>query len=182
MKGLTLAAGIGTLMLPVSAAQAGVLTLGDGYARSCYESSVSENATPAAIATCDLAFAEQALDARDQVATHVNRGIIYYLSGNLRAANSDYDQALAMNPNEPEAWLNKGLSALKGGDSATAVAMFEKALELRTTRPALAYYGRAIANEDRGDLHQAYADLRRAHDLEPRWSLPGEELKRYVVR
>jgi len=49
-------------------------------------------------------------------------------------------------------------------------------------RPALAYYGRAIVNEDLGNVRQAYADLQRARDLEPRWALPTEELARYVVR
>jgi hypothetical protein len=36
--------------------------------------------------------------------------------------------------------------------------------------------------EDTGNLKQAYADLQRARDLEPKWALPGEELKRFVVR
>ena len=26
------------------------------------------------------------------------------------------------------------------------------------------------------------AEMQRARDLEPRWALPGEELKRYIVR
>ena len=182
MRSLTLAAGIAAMVLPVSAAQAGIMTIGEGFARSCFESSEAQRATPAAIETCDRAFSEQALDFHDEVATHVNRGILYYLMGNLSAAHRDYDQAIALNPNEPEAWLNKGMAALKAKDSEAAAPMFEKALALRTVRPALAYYGRAIVNEDRGNIRQAYEDLQRARDLEPRWPLPGEELKRYVVR
>ena len=83
---------------------------------------------------------------------------------------------------EQKAWLNKGMAALKARDSAAAAPMFEKALVLKTARPALAYYGRAIVNEDSGRIREAYADLQRARELEPRWALPGEELKRYVVR
>jgi tetratricopeptide (TPR) repeat protein len=158
------------------------MTIGAGFARSCFEASEQQNATPAAIETCNRAFSEQALEFHDEVATHVNRGILYYLSGNLTAANYDYNQALALNPNEPEAWLNKGMAALKAGNSRSAAPMFEKALALRTMRPALAYYGRAIVNEDSGNIRQAYMDLQRARELEPAWSLPGEELKRYVVR
>jgi len=182
MKSLALAAGIAALALPVSAAQGGIITIGEGFARSCYEASEARIATPANIEACNRAFSEQALDFHDEVATHVNRGILYYLSGNLGPANYDYDQAIAMDPNEPEAWLNKGMAALKAGDSRAAAPMFEKALALKTVRPALAYYGRAIVNEDLGNVRQAYADLQRARDLEPRWPLPGEELKRYVVR
>jgi tetratricopeptide (TPR) repeat protein len=182
MKSLTFAAGIAVLALPLSAAHAGILTIGEGFARSCYDASEAQTATPADIEVCNRAFTEQALEPHDQVATHVNRGILYYLSGNLAAANYDYDQALLLNPNEPEAWLNKGMAALKAGESRAAVPMFEKALALKTVRPALAYYGRAIANEDFGNIRQAYADLQRARELEPGWSLPGKELQRYVVR
>jgi tetratricopeptide (TPR) repeat protein len=182
MKSLTIAAGIATLALPISAAEAGIFTIGEGFARSCFEASEKQIATPAMIETCDRAFTEQALQPHDEVATHVNRGILYYLSGNLTAANWDYDQAIALDPNEPEAWLNKGMAALKAGNSNAAAPMFEKALALRTVRPALAYYGRAIVHEDAGNVRQAYADLQRARDLEPRWALPGEELKRFVVR
>jgi tetratricopeptide (TPR) repeat protein len=182
MKSLTLAAGIAALALPLTAAEAGIITIGEGFARSCYESSEAHVATPAAIEACNRAFSEQALDFHDEVATHVNRGILYYLSGNLRLANLDYDAALALDPREPEAWLNKGMAALKARDSAAAAPMFEKALELKTVRPALAYYGRAIVHEDTGNVRQAYADLQRARELEPRWPLPAEELKRFVVR
>ena len=155
---------------------------GEGFARACYDASEAQTATRADIEVCNRAFTEQALEFHDEVATHVNRGILYYLAANLTAANYDYDQAIAMDPNEPEAWLNKGMAALKAGHSQAAAPMFEKALALKTVRPALAYYGRAIVNEDRGDIRQAYADLQKARELEPRWALPGEELKRYVVR
>ena len=182
MRSLTFAGGIALLALPLSAAQGGIITIGEGFARSCYEASQKHDARPATIEVCNRAFTEQALDPHDEVATHVNRGILFYLTDNLSAANRDYDAAIALDPNEPEAWLNKGMAALKARNSEVAAPMFEKALALKTVRPALAYYGRAIANEDKGNLRQAYADLQRARDLEPRWPLPGEQLKRYVVR
>lgn len=182
MKSLTFAAGIAAMVLPVSAAEAGIITVGEGFARSCYEASEAHDTRRLAFEACDRAFTDQVLSGHDEVATHVNRGILYYLIGNLRLANADYDRAIALDPNQPEAWLNKGMAALKAGDSAAAAPMFERALALRTVRPALAYYGRAIVNEDRGNVRQAYADLHRARQLEPKWTLPQEELKRYIVR
>lgn len=170
------------ILLPLGAANGGIITIGEGFARSCYEASEAQVATPATIESCNRAFSEQALEFHDEVATYVNRGILYYLSGNLSAANRDYDQAIALNSNEPEAWLNKGMAALKARDSAAAAPMFEKALALNTVRPALAYYGRAIVHEDAGNVREAYADLQRARELEPRWPLPAQELKRFVVR
>lgn len=182
MKSLMTTVGIALCALPISAANAGIMTLGDSFARSCYEASEARDTRRSAIEDCDHAFSDQALDLNDEVATHVNRGIIFYLRDNLAAANQDYDMALALNPNEPEAWLNKGMAALKMGDSRSAGPMFERALELKTKRPALAYYGRAIVNEDTNNVRDAYADLQRARALEPYWMLPAEELKRYVIR
>jgi len=182
MKSLVFAAGIAACALPLSSAQAEIVTLGAGLARSCYEASAERNPSPTNFDACNRAFTEQAMDRHDEVATHVNRGILYYLSGNLAAARYDYDQALALDPTQAEAWLDKAMLALRTGDRREAEAMFDKALELKTARPALAYYGKAIVNEDAGDLRTAYQDLVRARDLEPHWSVPAEELKRYVVR
>lgn len=182
MKTLSFAAGVALIAFPLSAAQATVVTIGEGLARSCYESSESQVATTATIDECTRAFSEKVLAFDDRVATHVNRGILYYLSGNLDAANADYDTALTLDAEEPEAWLNKGIAALKAENFAAARPMFEKALALKTIRPALAYYGRAIANEEGGNVRQAYADLQRARALDPRWALPNEELKRYTLR
>jgi len=74
------------------------------------------------------------------------------------------------------------MAALIAGDNRAAAPLFDKALALKTSRPALAYYGRAMVNEDQGNVRQAYADLQRARELEPGWALPAQELKRYVVR
>jgi hypothetical protein len=49
MKSLTFAAGIATLILPFSAANAGILTIGEGFARSCDDSSEAQVATPATL-------------------------------------------------------------------------------------------------------------------------------------
>jgi tetratricopeptide (TPR) repeat protein len=182
MKSLVFAAGIAVFALPLSSAHGAIVTVGAGLARSCYEASEELNPSASALDACNRAFTEQALDRHDEVATHVNRGILYYLTGNLRAANYDYDKALAIDPTQAEAWLNKAMIALKAGDRQSAAAMFDKALTFKTARPALAYYGKAIINEDSGNVREAYADLQRARSLEPRWSAPAEELKRYVVR
>jgi hypothetical protein len=40
---------------------------------------------------------------------------------------------------------------------------------------------RGIAHEDAGNFRAAYADLQRARELDPAWSLPTVELQRYQV-
>jgi tetratricopeptide (TPR) repeat protein len=104
------------------------------------------------------------------------------VEGEYRNADADFDRALAIDPREPEAWLNKGVSTIRQGKSAAALPMIARAIELNTRRPALAFYTRGIANEHSGDIKAAYADLVRARELEPGWDLPAKELARYQVR
>jgi Flp pilus assembly protein TadD len=104
---------------------------------------------------------------------------------NLRdqpGADRDFDTALQMDQNEPEAWLNKGLLRLRQNRAADAMPLIERAMEAHTIRPALALYARGVANEQLGHLKAAYSDLSQARDMAPGWKLPAEQLARYQVR
>ena len=59
---------------------------------------------------------------------------------------------------------------IRQGQSVAAMPLLERALELKTSKPALAYYMRAIAYEDSGNVKAAYDDLIRARDLDPSWA------------
>ena len=59
--------------------------------------------------------------------------------------------------------------------------MFTVALERNTARPAMAHFGRAMANEDLGNIPEAYRDYRRAAELEPGWTDVQTELARFQV-
>jgi len=163
-------------------ASASVITIGGSLAEACYHNAEARRALPEAIRECDRAFAEQALTFQDEFATHVNRGILHMIRRDFDNARADFDKAAAMQPNHPEPWLNMGIMRFNGGDSAGALALFTKALELGTSAPEVAYYGRALANEDRGNIRAAYADLKRALALKPDWVEPARELARYQVR
>jgi Flp pilus assembly protein TadD len=54
-------------------------------------------------------------------------------------------------------------------------------MSLHARRPALAYFAEGMAYEQIGDFKDAYANLRKAHDLEPTWSMPTQELARYQL-
>jgi tetratricopeptide (TPR) repeat protein len=181
MPHLSLIAVASTLVLAVPAGAA-VLTVGGGYAQSCYEATEAQEKTWAAMQSCNRALTEEALTSEDRVATLVNRGILHLRRASLGQANADFDAALAMNPRQAEAWLNKAVLNARYGRSVDALPMVEKALELKTTRPALAYFVRAMAHEDSGNVTAAYLDLQRARALEPKWSEPAIELKRFKVR
>lgn len=173
--------GIAALALSASAG-ASVVTLGGGYAESCYEAAEAQQIGAESLDVCNQAIAEEALFAADRVATHVNRGIIYLRRGSVTEAKADFDTALALDPKQPEAWLNKAILFARYGDSRAALPLVAKALENGTRRPAVAYFVRAMAHEDSGNLAAAYRDLKKAQSLAPKWREPGVELARYQVR
>jgi tetratricopeptide (TPR) repeat protein len=163
-------------------AQAGVVVVGNSSARFCFESADSP-ALPGLsdLRTCDDALQREVLTNYETVATHVNRGILRLRRGMIDAAVADFDRAIALDPNQPEAYLNKGAALVRRDNSREALNLFTIALERNTTRPALAHYARAIANETLGNLNAAYRDYREASRLEPTWNEPRVELARFRV-
>lgn len=164
-------------------AQASIVVLGNSDARMCYEAADSPLMPVARdIRRCDDALQRDALTAYEVVATHVNRGILRLRRGMIDAAIADFDQAIALGPDQAEAYLNKGAALMRrDNQSAEAVQLFTIALERNTSRPALAHYGRAIANETLGNIPAAYRDYREASRLAPEWREPQEELTRFRV-
>ncbi len=165
-------------------AQAAITVIGNSSARMCYEAAETELPPQRLeIEHCDRALNEEGLVPEDVVATHVNRGILRARGGNIAAALADFDRALALDPNEPEAYLNKGLVlTLKANQAGQALPLFTAALEKRTKRPELAYFGRAAAYEELGNVRSAYSDYTRAAAAAPKWEAPRTELSRFSIR
>jgi tetratricopeptide (TPR) repeat protein len=171
-------------LLAASPVAGAVTVLGNSSARQCYEAAESRSSPHmSVIRTCDQAMRDEGLSDYDRVATLVNRGILKARIGNVDEAIVDYDAALDRDPNEAEAYLNKGFALLHLPDAAQqARPMFDTALEKRTRKPALAYYGRAVANELSGQVRAAYEDYRQASLLDPKWQDPKADLARFQVR
>ena len=163
-------------------AGASVMVIGNNSARLCYEAAESTlSPTNDDFRRCDMALREEALARHDLVATHVNRGILKLRRGQVDAAIMDFDRAIAMDPSQPEAYLNKGAALIRMENAAGALPLFTASLERNTERPELAHYGRAIANESLGNARAAYNDYRRASELRPGWDEPLVELRRFRI-
>lgn len=171
------------LLAAVSVPALGAVTvIGSSSARMCFEAADSPMAPSMRdLRYCDQAFNEGAMSEHDTVATYVNRGILKLRRDQVEDAIVDFDEAIRLDPDQPEAYLNKGAALIRLNDATEALRLFTVALEHHTRRPEIAHFGRAIANETLGNVREAYADYRRASELDPDWADPQTELQRFRV-
>jgi len=179
MKSLTLAAGTTILVLAASSASAAVVTLGGPLSKNCYDAALARDDRDQAIEGCSRSLDQEALMPHDRAATLVNRGILYMSRRNDAAADADFDTALAMDGHLSDAWLNKGFLRLREGDGRNALPLLQKGIDYGARRQAIAIFARGVAHEQLGEYRLAYADLKRAQELEPGWPLPTEYLASY---
>jgi tetratricopeptide (TPR) repeat protein len=174
-------AGVAALAFPAAAA---VTVIGSTDARLCYEAADARSVpSQYSIGRCDEALQRGDLTEYETVATYVNRGILKLRRGHIDDAIADFDTAIKRDPNEAEAYLNKGMATLRLANGwEAAVPLFDTAIAKDTRRPAIAYYGRAVAHELGGNVKQAYRDYRQASLIEPKWRDPQTELARFTVR
>jgi tetratricopeptide (TPR) repeat protein len=180
MKSLFLAAGVATLAISGSA-NAAVRSLGGPLSQNCYQAALSHDVRSFAIEGCTRAINEEGLLDADLAATYVNRGIVQMTAGRLTSADADFDQALAINANLSDAWLNKGFLRIREGKGQEALPLVQKGIDNGARREALAYFARGVAHEQAGDFRSAYSDLTKARQMEPKWALPKEWLAHYQV-
>lgn len=169
-----------TLAAPAAAS---VTVIGGSAARQCYEAAESPlTPTPETFQFCDQAIAVEPLSEPDRVATFVNRGILRVRAGRTVEGLADFDEAIRRDPSVAEAWFNRGVALMRTAGPEPALAAFEEAVARGTEPPALAYFGRAAAHEALGNVRAAYADYRRASELDPGWERPRTELARFSFR
>ena len=101
--------------------------------------------------------------------------------GAIDEAIVDFDSAMTLDPSQPEAYLNKGAALIQRQNPTEAAQLFTVALEHNTQRPAIAHYGRAVANEALGNVREAYNDYQIASQLAPNWAAPRDDLQRFRV-
>jgi tetratricopeptide (TPR) repeat protein len=161
-------------------ASAFVHVVGTRLTTACYENARDRRATPHAVNQCDEALM-QPLSQQDRAGTYVNRGILLMARGSLDQAMADFDAAIELQPGLAEGYLNRGAVLVVRNDQRGAIEALDRALALTPNEPARAYYNRAIAYEDLGEVRAAYRDYRRAAELAPEWDAPRTELTRFRV-
>lgn len=150
---------------------------------ACFRAADSETRRPDAVQICTTALRDRGLGSYDRMATLVNRGIVQFRLENFDAAIADFDTAMEIERNQPDAMINRGITMLAAGhDVDQALGYLDRGLAGGPQRPWVGYYGRAVANELAGRDAAAYRDYRRAQELRPNWSLPRQALARFSIR
>ncbi len=154
---------------------------GSEAARRCFAAAELAQPSRRGVRACDAALRDESLSAEARAATLVNRGILHMQARSIRTAIADYDAAIVLNPLAAEAYVNKGLAMLHAGREAEAVTQLTLGIDLGPARPEIAFYARAVAQEERGRLREAYTDYGRARALAPAWDEPVRQLARFRI-
>ncbi len=181
MRTFVVAAGIASIMLPLSSASAAVLSVGGPLSQNCYDAALVGDTRDQSVDSCTRALKDEPLGARDRAGTLVNRGILQMDRGQDALADADFDAALRLDKDLPDAWLNKGFLRLRRGDGRAALPLLQSGIDHGARRQAQAIFARGVAYEQMGQFESAYADLKHAQRLEPGWSMPTEYLADFRV-
>jgi tetratricopeptide (TPR) repeat protein len=152
--------------------------------RDCYLATLQKS-TPesdqAGIAACDKAVIADKNDTYNEMAALVNRADIRLRTKDYKMAVEDAEQALALDPTEAVAHLNRGAGMVGLRRYQDAIAALDQAIALKIEPLQIAYFNRALAKEALGDVPGAYHDYKSAVDVDPKFQLAAEELTRFTV-
>lgn len=174
---------LGASVLAASAAHGQSVTIigANADALACYRAADSDLRRADALGACALAL-QADLTNHDRMATFINRGVIRFRLEDTSGALSDFESALAIDPRQPDALINKGIAMLAdGADIGASLAFIEEGLDRGPQRPWVGYYGRAVAHELAGRDTEAYHDYRRAQELRPGWQPAVQALSRFSI-
>jgi tetratricopeptide (TPR) repeat protein len=163
-------------------AQMSVTVFAGTLARDCARAAITGMRDLDSIKTCTLALQSEVMSNRDTAVTYLNRGVLELSRNDLKGAKSDFDRSIRMVPQLGEAYVNRGAVFIAERQFQVALADIERGLSLNSAEPEKAYYNRAIAHENLGNVKQAYLDYTKAAELKPGWDLPLHELTRFQVK
>jgi len=166
--------------LGIPSAHAAVTVLTSGDARVCYLAAENGLEPNDYIQVCNQAL-NGSLAVRDRAATLVNRGILKMTEFNGEGANSDFNRGLALKGDMAEGYVDRGASLIMLHRYQEALDDLNHGIAMGTSKPHLAYYDRALANEALGNTKAAFDDYTQSAALDPTFQAPVNELKRFKV-
>lgn len=182
MSKAILIAGLAVAALAIATAAEGAVTvIGGGLAQACSQAAISGEDDLKHQEVCTLALDTELMKPRDRAGTYVNRGVLKLRRASFTDATRDFDQAVRIQPDMGEAYVNRGAASIGQRRYAESLPDINRGLELGVTEPAKAYYNRALAYEGLEDAKAAYFDYQKAVEIAPEWGAPREQLTRFSV-
>jgi len=161
-----------------TSANAVVLVVGGGAGAQCY--ATAEYGDPyKAFDICSRALSDQEMSVRDRAATYINRSVVRLRVHDWSGALGDVDLAITRVSGIGEAFVNRGAALINLGRTQEALTDLNRAITIGLDKVHLAYYNRGLAKEKMNDTRGAYADYRKALDLDPTFTMAADELKRF---
>ncbi|MER9266189.1 tetratricopeptide repeat protein [Mesorhizobium sp. M0410] len=120
------------------------------------------------IAACTRIIEDGARSPKSRANAYHNRAIAWADSGDNDLAMVDYDNAIALDPNDTDAYNERGLLWLDKGENDSAISDFDRAIELDPEK-AMAIYNRGLAWAHKGHDTRAIADYSHAIELDPKY-------------
>ncbi len=117
-----------------------------------------------------LASMEIFIDSNDAAEAYVYQSVARILSGDLKGAIEDCNQAIRLNPNYALAYNNRGFARLLSGDLKEAIENFTQALSIDPSL-AITHNNRGFARFKIGDLKGAIEDFTQALSIDPSLAL-----------
>jgi tetratricopeptide (TPR) repeat protein len=128
---------------------------------------------------CSVALRDPAMTHR--AALMLDRGVIEVRLGDTEAALKDYSGAIALDGNLGDAYISRAglLVEMKRYDEARAD--IAQGIALGAGNLHVAYYSRAVIEEEGGDVKSAYRDYKTALAIRPDFAPAIRELSRFKV-
>jgi tetratricopeptide (TPR) repeat protein len=148
-------------------------------ALQCYRTARDGTELRFGLEHCNTAVIDPLMNYRAQ--TFVNRGIIRYDMGDHKGALNDFKNALNYNPALGDAYLNQALVLVSEKRPDEAMAAINQGIALGATNLQVAYYSRAMIEDDAGRYAQAYRDYKQALMIKPDYGPAQRQLARFKV-
>ena len=159
-----------------------VTVIGSGLGNDCYVAVKTSTSNLRKVdEICTKALTAGHLSVTNRAATFVNRGIARMRDGRYDAALRDYAAAERLKADNGPTYLNRGAALIYKKQFADALVELNTAIDLDTQDLFAAYYNRAIAKEQTGDVQGAYFDFKKALELNPEFEQAKWQLQRFSV-
>ncbi len=165
-----------------SVANAAETIYGTQRGQQCFQDTKFGNSPSAALTVCNEALKKEVMSRKDRARTLVNRGINLNALERFDAAEEDFEEALEIWEDLPEAYANRGNTSMLQKEYDAAREDYSRALENNVRDANKVHFNRALTYEAEKRYDEAYEDLKKSGSLDPTWRETQERLTIYRER